>query len=152
MMMMVMIFHVCDVVGCSRLVTAWRAERCGLRTCARRRTLGAWVGAQGFRPVHRPNWPRRSAAYSPARCGESHRCRRICPSVPRNTRRDHEGADPHDDDDDDDDETNRTSQAAGGGSQTMQTHQMQKEPQADPECKLSRQMFHLGVSAPNHAG
>ena len=28
-----------------------------------------------------PNWPRRSAAYSPARCGESHRCRRICPSV-----------------------------------------------------------------------
>ena len=96
-----------------------------------------------------PNWPRRSAAYSPARCGESHRCRRICPSIPRNTRRDHEGTDPHDGDDD---ETNRTSPAAGGGSQTMQTHQMQKEPQADPECKLSRQMFHLGVSAPDHAG
>ena len=40
---------------------------------------------------------------------------------------------------------------AQGGSQTMQTHLIQKEPQADPECKLSRQMFHLGVSAPEHA-
>ena len=50
---------VCDVVGCSRLVTAWRAERCGWRTCARRRTLGSWVGAQGFHPAH---------TLAPARC------------------------------------------------------------------------------------
>ena len=28
---------------------------------------------------------------------------------------------------------------AQGGSQTMQTHQIHKVPQADPECKLSRQ-------------
>ena len=49
MVMMMMFFEVCDTVGWSRLVAALRAERCGTRTCARRRTLGSWVGAQYVR-------------------------------------------------------------------------------------------------------
>ena len=39
-------FVACDIVG------EIRDERCGKRTGARRRTLGSWVGAQGFRPAY----------------------------------------------------------------------------------------------------